>query len=72
MTELVSPTAFTWVLTALTGGLAGVWLIYDARNLVRVRREDRRDPRVRDKIFGYVMGIVIGALGVIGVLKHHL
>jgi len=72
MNELVSATAFTWVLSALTGGLAGVWLVHDAIFLWRIRAADRRDAGVRDKIFGYLMGMVIGVLGVAGVLKHHL
>ena len=68
---VMSDTAFRWFLTALTGGLAGSWLIYDAINLWRTRRADRGDPVVRDKHFGYVMGIVIGAIGIIGVLRYH-
>jgi hypothetical protein len=72
MNELVSATTFTWILTALTGGLAGFWLVYDSWSLVRSRTVDRTDAIVRDKVFGYMMGIVIGALGVAGVLKHHL
>lgn len=70
-TELMSPTAFKWFLTILTGGLAGVWLIYDARNLFVTRKLDRADGVVRDKHFGYVMGMVIGLVGVIGCLRFH-
>jgi hypothetical protein len=68
MTEPMSPTAFKWFLTILTGGLAVTWMIYDAINLIRTRNLDRSDPVVRDKHFGYMMGIVIGAVGVIGCL----
>jgi hypothetical protein len=68
MTEPMSPTTFKWFLTILTGGLAGTWIIYDAINLIRTRKLDRTDPVVRDKHFGYVMGMVIGAVGVIGCL----
>ncbi len=71
MNELVTATQFTYFLSAMTGGVAGAWLVYDAVNLYRVRRADRRDARVRDKIFGYLMGMVIGTIGVAGVLKHH-
>ncbi len=67
-----SDDVFRWILTGLTGGLAGTWLVYDAINLIRTRHADRRDPIVRDKHFGYVMGMVIGVIGVAGVLKHHL
>ena len=53
MNELMSPTAFKWFLTILTGGLAGAWFIYDTINLIRTRNLDRSDPVVRDRHFGY-------------------
>jgi hypothetical protein len=71
MNELVDATTFKWILTILTGALAGVWVLYDIRNLVVTRKLDRSDPVVRDRHFGYVMGIVIGVVGVIGCLKFH-
>ena len=67
----VSDYTFLWLLTALTGGLAGAWLVYDAFNLWRTRAVDRSDPIVRDKRFGYVMGMVIGIIGLIGCLRAH-
>lgn len=71
MNEIMSADAFKWFLTILTGGLAGSWLIYDAVNLVRIRGANKRDPIVRDKIFGYIIGMAIGILGVIGCLRFH-
>lgn len=71
MNELMSANAFKWVLTILTGGLAGTWVIYDAINLIRTRKLDRSDAVVRDKHFGYVMGMVIGIVGVYGCLMFH-
>lgn len=71
MNELVSHETFRWILTGLTGGLSSTWLIYDSYNLIRTRRADRRDPTVRDKRFGYVIGIVVGAIGIIGCLRYH-
>lgn len=71
MNELMSADAFKWFLTILTGGLAGSWFFYDIYNLFRIRHADKRDPLVRDKIFGYVMGMVIGVVGVLGCLKFH-
>ena len=68
-TELMSQNAVGWCLTALTGGLAGTWLVYDAVKLVRLRNADRSDPVVRDKQFGYVIGMIIGVIGVVGCLK---
>jgi hypothetical protein len=71
MNELISPTAFKWVLTFLVGALAGAWMIYDTINLIRTRNLDRSDAVVRDRHFGYVMGIIIGIVGVLGTLRFH-
>ena len=67
--NLVSADAFNWFLTLVTGIVAGGWLVYDAISLVRTRRADRSDPIVRDKHFGYVMGMIIGVIGLVGTLK---
>jgi hypothetical protein len=69
--EIVDYTTFKWILTILTGGLAGTWFFYDSFNLFRIRNADKQDPLVRDKIFGYIIGIAIGAVGVIGCLRFH-
>ena len=69
--NLMSDIAFKWFITLLTGGLAGTWFVYDAINLMRIRGADGRDPLVRDKRFGYLMGLVIGAVGIIGCLRFH-
>jgi hypothetical protein len=69
--NLVSDTAFRWFLSGLTGIVAGVWFVYDGIKLWWLRKADRADPTVHDKRFGYAMGMVIGALGVIGVLRFH-
>ena len=71
MNELMSPNAFKWFITFLTGGLAGAWFIYDSINLIRTRNADRSDPVVRDKHFGYVIGILIGIVGIVGCLRFH-
>ncbi|HEU0034631.1 MAG TPA: hypothetical protein VFQ53_28600 [Kofleriaceae bacterium] len=69
--NIVDDTTFKWILTILTGGLAGTWLIYDSISLIRSRNADRRDPLVRDRHFGYVIGILIGVVGVVGCLRFH-
>lgn len=68
---VMSPRAFDWFITAVTGGVAAAWFVYDAYNLARARSLDGADAKVRDRRFGYVMGMIIGALGVIGVLRYH-
>ena len=70
-TELVSYTVFAWIVTILTGGLAGSWFVYDIINLIRLRGADTRDPLVRDRRFGYFIGIAIGFIGVLGCLRFH-
>jgi hypothetical protein len=67
----MSDVAFKWFVTALTGGLAGTWVFYDGFNLWKTLRLDRRDPVVRDRQFGYVCGIAIGVIGVLGCFKFH-
>ena len=69
---IVSVSAFDWALSAITGIVAAVWFVWDALKLVKLRGADGSDPVVRDKRFGYAMGVVIGAVGVTGVLYHHL
>ena len=69
--EILSDTAFRWILTALLGGVSAAWLVYDAINLWRLRGGDRSDPLVRDKLFGYALGIVIALIGVVGTLRYH-
>jgi hypothetical protein len=69
---ILSPTAFDWFLSALTGVIAGIWFVWDAIKLYNLRAADGSDPVIGDKRFGYAMGVVIGGLGITGVLYHHL
>jgi hypothetical protein len=69
--ELMTASQFKWFLTILTGGLAGLWLFYDLWNLSRLRGKDKADPIVADKRFGYFIGIMIGVIGCVGVLRFH-
>ena len=70
MTELPDG-VFRFLLSVLTGGFAGAWLIHDLVLLARLRRADRREPRTRDQRFGYLVGIVIGAIGLVGTLRFN-
>lgn len=67
----MSDDAFKWFISALTAGVAGTWFVYDALKLWWLRRADRQDPTIRDKHFGYAVGVVVGAVGLIGVLRFH-
>ncbi len=69
--ELVSVEALSWIVTAMTGIFAGAWLVYDVRNLTTLRGKDFSDPLIRDRCFGYLMGITIAVIGLVGVLRFH-
>jgi len=69
--NLVSDQVFRLLLSAVTGGVAAVWVIHDLVLIARLRGADRRDPLVADKRFGYAMGVVIGMIGVIGTLRFN-
>lgn len=68
---IVSQSFFEWIVTAATGGFSGAWILWDTRNLVKLRNADRSDAIVRDKHFGYLMGIVMGVIGILGCLRFH-
>lgn len=69
---IVSESVFIGFVTAILAASGAGWAIRDAVFLVKVRRQET-DPVVRrDKIFGALMGMSIGVLGIIGVLRYHL
>jgi hypothetical protein len=71
MTDLVPDWLFRLLLSVVTGGVAGLWVIHDVVLLARLRAAGRGDPLVADQRFGYVMGIVIGMIGVVGTLRYN-
>jgi hypothetical protein len=60
---------FRWFLTLVTGGVSAIWFLSDARKLIRTGRQDGGDPSVRDRRFGYTMGLVIATIGIVGSAK---
>jgi len=73
MTELPDG-VFRLLISLFTGGLAGAWLIHDLLFLARVRRRWRaghRDPIAADQAFGYLAGIAVGIIGVVGTLRFN-
>jgi hypothetical protein len=68
---LVGDGVFHWILTVATGGFAGFWVLHDLVLLVRLRGANRRDPLIADQGFGYVLGMVMGMIGVIGALRFN-
>jgi hypothetical protein len=69
--HLVSNTVFVWFLSLFTGVVAFTWFVYDALKFYWLRKADKTDPVVHDKRFGYGIGVLIGAIGVVGVLRYH-
>jgi hypothetical protein len=70
--DLVSPEVFGWVMSALTLGLAGPWIVVDTIRLRRALAEDATRAPVRDRIFGSIVGLAMGAIGVTGVVLYNL
>lgn len=66
---IVSPAYFLWFCTALVAGTAGSWLIVD---IVRLRRALPEGKKAHDRIFGSIIGLIVAAIGIIGVLRYHL
>ena len=68
--QIVSESTFRWIITVLTVA-AACWALYDIVKLRKARGKDGRDPQVRDERFGYLIGIVIGAFAISGMLRYH-
>ncbi len=74
---IMSHTAFMWVVTALT---AGVCVVSGARDVyllfkhlpARGRAAWTDQGAWRDQIFGAIIGVSMGFLGIYGCLKYHL
>ena len=69
----LTPQVFLWLASAI---LLGFLLIPLAAIFIRAipsgaLGDALSDPVIRDKHFGYVMGIAIGVIGVLGCLKFH-
>jgi len=69
---LVSQTHFLWFITLMTISLAGGWIVVEIGRLRRALADDRRDPVVRDRIFGSIIGLMICVVGVVGSIAYHL
>ncbi|HEX3474608.1 MAG TPA: hypothetical protein VHT91_06175 [Kofleriaceae bacterium] len=73
MTELPDG-VFRFLISLATAGFAGVWLIHDLVFLARARRArrtGRRDSLLADQVFGYLVGIAIGVIGLVGTLRFN-
>ncbi len=66
----MSADAFRIFLSVLTA-IASTWALTDIYKLIRLRGADRDDPIVRDKVFGYWIGTIVGTCGFIGILRYN-
>lgn len=69
--NLVSDPVFRAAISVLTAGVGALWVIHELVLMNRLRGADTRDPLVRDQWFGYVIGIAIGVIGVVGTLRYN-
>ena len=63
---IVSPRDFQWFVTLLTGGVAAYWIVVDSLRLRGALRDDASRPSVKDRIFGSIVGLTIGVIGIVG------
>ncbi len=68
---ILSHRGFQWFVTLMTGGVAAWWVLVDGARLRRALKGDVGKPAVKDQIFGSIVGLVIGAIGIIGAFIGH-
>ena len=72
MTEpILSDPAFRAIISVLTAGVGGLWVIHELVLMNRLRGKDLGDPLIRDQWFGYFIGIAIAVIGVVGTLRFN-
>lgn len=62
-------TAYMACVTAVVVGISGSWLIVDSFRL-RKAFQDRTHQR-HDRIFGSIVGLICGAIGVTGAIMYN-
>ena len=67
---IASHAHYIWFVAVVTFVSAASWIAVDAYRLRGALRGDRSDLAVKDRIFGSMIGILIGAIGVGGVLHY--
>ena len=67
---IVSAQVYLWTSIIGTAGVAFWWACMDTLRLMRALRERPRSPAVRDRIFGSLIGISVGVIGVLGMVLY--
>lgn len=70
MTLMPEP-VFRAIISVLTAGVGGLWVIHEVVMMNRLRSADLKDALVRDQWFGYAIGTAIGVIGVVGTLRFN-
>jgi hypothetical protein len=68
---IMSEPAFRAVISVLTAGIGGLWVVHELVAINRLRGKGFADPLIRDQWFGYFIGIAIGVIGVVGTLRFN-
>jgi uncharacterized protein YqgC (DUF456 family) len=67
---IVSHEHYLWFCVLAVAIVAAAWIVVDVVRLRRALVADRRRGAVRDQIFGSVLGIIVGIVGVVGVVLY--
>jgi hypothetical protein len=66
---------YNWFVISGMVGISAGWALVDIvrlRGQLRVYRTGNQSSEARDQIFGSVIGIVLGTLGLVGLFKYYL
>jgi hypothetical protein len=69
---IVSHEVFLWFCSALVIGLSAAWIVVDIVRLRRALRDGAAGVDVHDRVFGSIVGMVIGVVGLVGAARFHL
>jgi hypothetical protein len=69
---IASHAVFMWVCTFLVAGLSGGWFVLDVFRLRQVLREGPASVAFHDRVFGSIIGLICGVIGVTGAVLYHL
>ncbi|HUQ06498.1 MAG TPA: hypothetical protein VM261_28540 [Kofleriaceae bacterium] len=73
--EIVSYDGQMLFATLITGVVAAYWVAIDTvrlRRALAAYRQNRGDLSLRDRVFGSVMGLLVGAVGVAGSVAYYV
>lgn len=66
---IFSREVFEWIISGIIFGSSAGWFIVD---IVRLRRALPYSKETHDRVFGSIIGLIMCAAGMAGVIKYHL